>query len=123
MEGFLRRRLSDPRYVNTQRAVEEPLPTAQVPWYASSAAPPQAQAQQLHFSKYEASAKKDEGGGEKAKKKQKKDGKDSSSSGSESDGKGGRRKKEKKKKKGRCWTGYKPTPGKEPYAKGSCMKA
>jgi len=27
------------------------------------------------------------------------------------------------KKKGRCWTGYKPTPGKEPYSDGSCMKA
>ena len=27
------------------------------------------------------------------------------------------------KKKGRCWTGYKPTPGKEPYSPGSCQKA
>ena len=26
------------------------------------------------------------------------------------------------KKKGRCWTGYKPTPGKEPYSPGSCQK-
>jgi len=26
----------------------------------------------------------------------------------------------KKKKKGRCWKGYEPTPGKEPYSKGSC---
>lgn len=26
------------------------------------------------------------------------------------------------KKKGRCWKGYKPTPGKKPYSKGSCMK-
>ena len=25
-------------------------------------------------------------------------------------------------KKGRCWTGYKPTPGKEPYSPGSCEK-
>ena len=25
------------------------------------------------------------------------------------------------KKKGRCWKGYKPTPGVEPYAKGSCQ--
>lgn len=24
--------------------------------------------------------------------------------------------------KGRCWTGYKPTPGVEPYKKGSCEK-
>ena len=24
--------------------------------------------------------------------------------------------------KGRCWTGYKPVPGKEPYSKGSCKK-
>jgi hypothetical protein len=29
---------------------------------------------------------------------------------------------EKSKKKRRCWKGYKPTPGKEPYSKGSCMK-
>jgi len=28
----------------------------------------------------------------------------------------------KKKKKGRCWTGYKPTPGVTPYAPGSCKK-
>ena len=26
------------------------------------------------------------------------------------------------KKKGRCWTGYKPTPGKKPYSEGSCQK-
>tara|TARA_R110002012_G_scaffold66580_1_gene173901 strand:- start:976 stop:1485 length:510 start_codon:yes stop_codon:yes gene_type:complete len=26
------------------------------------------------------------------------------------------------KKKGRCWKGYKPTPGKTPYSPGSCMK-
>jgi Domain of unknown function (DUF6321) len=26
-----------------------------------------------------------------------------------------------KKKKGRCWKGYKPTPGVKPYAKGSCQ--
>ena len=121
MEGYLQRRLNDPRYANAQRAVVAP-PTAQVPWYAggNASAPPQ----QLHFSKYEASAKKDEGGGDKAKKKRSKDSKDSKksdSSGSESDGKGGRRKKEKK--KGRCWKGYKPTPGKEPYSEGSCMKA
>jgi len=25
------------------------------------------------------------------------------------------------KKKGRCWKGYKPTPGVDPYAKGSCQ--
>jgi hypothetical protein len=31
------------------------------------------------------------------------------------------KKKAKQKKKGRCWKGYKPTPGKEPYSKGSCM--
>ena len=28
----------------------------------------------------------------------------------------------KKKKKGRCWVGYEPTPGKEPYSDGSCQK-
>ena len=27
-----------------------------------------------------------------------------------------------KPKKGRCWSGYKPTPGKKPFTKGSCMK-
>lgn len=26
-------------------------------------------------------------------------------------------------KSGRCWAGYKPTPGKKPYSKGSCQKA
>lgn len=30
--------------------------------------------------------------------------------------------KPKKPKKGRCWSGYKPTPGKKPFTKGSCMK-
>ena len=25
-------------------------------------------------------------------------------------------------KSGRCWAGYKPTPGKKPYSKGSCQK-
>lgn len=29
---------------------------------------------------------------------------------------------EKKKKGGRCWTGYKPVPGKEPYSDNSCEK-
>lgn len=29
---------------------------------------------------------------------------------------------EKKKKGGRCWTGYKPVPGKEPYSDDSCKK-
>jgi len=29
---------------------------------------------------------------------------------------------EEEKKKGRCWTGYKPVPGKEPYSPGSCEK-
>jgi hypothetical protein len=24
--------------------------------------------------------------------------------------------------KGRCWTGYKPVPGKKPYSDGSCVK-
>ena len=26
------------------------------------------------------------------------------------------------KKKSRCWSGYRPTPGKAPYSKGSCIK-
>ena len=51
-----------------------------------------------------------------AEEKKKDSGSDSASS--ESDGEGGR----KKKKKGRCWEGYEPTPGKEPYSDGSCQK-
>ena len=53
---------------------------------------------------------------------------DSSSSSSGSDTDGGKKdkkdKKEKKKKKkgSRCWSGYEPTPGKEPYSDGSCRK-
>ena len=53
------------------------------------------------------------------------------SSSSESDGEGGRRKKKKEKKSsedkdggnGRCWKGYEPVSGKEPYSDGSCRKA
>ena len=59
----------------------------------------------------------------KAKKEKKSDSSSSSSSGSETDG--GTKKdksKKKKKKKGRCWSGYEPTPGKEPYSDGSCRK-
>tara|TARA_Y100000748_G_scaffold212028_1_gene177834 strand:+ start:271 stop:549 length:279 start_codon:yes stop_codon:yes gene_type:complete len=55
----------------------------------------------------------------KAAKKEKKSDASSSSSGSETDG---GTKKDKKKKKGRCWEGYEPTPGKEPYSDGSCRK-
>ena len=46
----------------------------------------------------------------------------SSSSGSETDGGSKKNKSKKKKKKGRCWEGYEPTPGKEPYSDGSCRK-
>ena len=56
----------------------------------------------------------------KAAKKEKKSDESSSSSGSETDG--GTKKDKKKKKKGRCWEGYEPTPGKEPYSDGSCRK-
>lgn len=31
-------------------------------------------------------------------------------------------KSKKKQKKTRCWTGYEPVPGKEPYSEGSCRK-
>lgn len=31
--------------------------------------------------------------------------------------------KPKKIKRGRCWSGYKPVPGKKPYSKGSCAKS
>ncbi len=57
----------------------------------------------------------------KAAKKEKKSDESSSSSGSETDG-GTKKDKKKKKKKGRCWEGYEPTPGKEPYSDGSCRK-
>ena len=57
----------------------------------------------------------------KAAKKEKKSD-SSSSSGSETDGGSKKDKSKKKKKKGRCWTGYEPTPGKEPYSDGSCRK-
>jgi len=48
----------------------------------------------------------------------------SSSSGSETDGgsKKDKKEKKKKKKKGRCWSGYEPTPGKAAYSDGSCQK-
>ena len=63
----------------------------------------------------------------KAAKKDKKtsDSSSSSSSGSETDGgskKDKKEKKKKKKKKGRCWSGYEPTPGKAAYSDGSCQK-
>lgn len=47
-------------------------------------------------------------------------GSESYSSSSESDGGGNRRS---KKSGGRCWKGYKPTPGKKRYSDGSCQKA
>ena len=31
-------------------------------------------------------------------------------------------KRSKRSKRSRCWRGYKPVPGKKPYAKGSCKK-
>ena len=60
----------------------------------------------------------------KAAKKEKKSDSSSSSSGSETDGgsKKDKSKKKKKKKGSRCWSGYEPTPGKEPYSDGSCRK-
>ena len=60
----------------------------------------------------------------KAAKKEKKSDSSSSSSGSETDGgsKKDKSKKKKKKKKGRCWSGYEPTPGKAAYSDGSCQK-
>ena len=55
----------------------------------------------------------------KKKKKKTESGKSASDSSSGSASEGGT----KKKKKGRCWTGYKPAKGKEPYSEGSCVKA
>lgn len=45
---------------------------------------------------------------------------DGTGTSSEGDGDGGHHS---KKKKNRCWDGYKPTPGVEAYAEGSCQKA
>tara|TARA_Y100000817_G_scaffold274186_1_gene234299 strand:+ start:6108 stop:6422 length:315 start_codon:yes stop_codon:yes gene_type:complete len=83
--------------------------TAITPWYHDSAitkAKPATKHGHLSIRKFNASETKKE------------DASESDSASSESDGEGGR-----KKKKKRCWDGYKPTPGVEPYAPGSCEKA
>ena len=46
----------------------------------------------------------------------------SSESGEDDINENGAEIKPKPKPKGRCWSGYKPTPGKKAYSKGSCMK-
>ena len=117
MEAYIKRRLSDPRFKSCDRSVK--------PWYQSgsvaAAAASSGDRVDTGFkrSRFNFAEEKKE-----KKKKSKGSGSDTDSSSSESDGEGGRRKKEKKgkKKKGRCWSGYEPTPGVEPYAPGSCRK-
>ena len=103
MDNFIRARIADPRY-RVQRFADEVYERPAEPWYAAG----------MNVERYNASMS-EEGG---KKKREKKEGASSSSSGSESEG----GTKKKKKKKGRCWEGYEPTPGKEPYSDGSCRK-
>ena len=112
MENYIKRRMSDPRFQRCDRSVK--------PWYQSGSV---AAAAASSGDRVDTGFKRSRFNfAEEKKKKSKGSGSDSSSS--ESDGEGGRRKKKKKdkKKKGRCWEGYEPTPGVEPYAPGSCRK-
>lgn len=101
MEGFLARRAQDPRFANERRvtSVRAHAPTSA--WYD------QPRETGIVRSRHTF-----------AEEKKKEAASDKDSGSSESDGEGGR----KKKKKGRCWEGYEPTPGKEPYSDGSCQK-
>jgi len=123
MDGYLKRRLSNPVYGGVA-----PNRRTEVAWYAScdvsrSAAHPlravrheasaRANAPQLKRMRYNAA---EEGGGDEKKKKKKKkekknkkEGGASSSSSSDSDNP--------------CWKGYKRKPGTKKYAEGSCVKA
>lgn len=125
MDGYLSRRGSDRRFGSGR--VDMGATTAVSPWYASNnrqSAP--TKKDQITVTKHLASAgitKKKHTfatkGDGKRRPKAKGSGSESYSSSSESDGGGGR----KSKKSGRCWKGYKPTPGKKPYSDGSCQKA
>ena len=111
MEQFIQRRLKDPRFAAADSSVK--------PWYQSTS-----YVREKYVFNEEMPKKK---------KKKSGSGSESDSSSSESGGEGEHKKKKKKskeekkntgdgKKKGRCWTGYEPTPGKEPYTEGSCRK-
>ena len=125
MDGYLSRRVGDRRF-GTGR-VETGATTVVTPWYTSSNHQSEpTKRDQLIVTKHLASAgitKKKQTFAEASKKKRRPkasgSGSESYSSSSESDGGGGRRS---KKKEGRCWKGYEPTPGKEPYSDGSCRK-
>ena len=122
MEGYLKRRLSNPVYGGVA-----PNRRTEVAWYASCDTS-RSNAHPLRMVRHEASARKDEpalkrmrhnaaeegGGDEKKKKKKKKEKKNkkeggSSSSSSDSDNP--------------CWKGYKRKKGTKKYAEGSCVKA
>ena len=101
MEQFIQRRLRDPRFAAADSSVK--------PWYQSTS-----YVREKHVFNEEMPKKK-------RKKRESESESESSSSSSEpeSDGEG---ESNKGKKKGRCWEGYEPTPGKEPYTDGSCRK-
>ena len=124
MDGYLSRRVGDRRFGSGR--VDVGATTTVTPWYASNNRQSEPSKQdQLTVTKHLASAIKKRthtfAMADKKKKRRPKakgSGSESYSSSSESDGGGGR----KSKKSGRCWKGYEPTPGKEPYSDGSCQK-
>jgi hypothetical protein len=107
------------------------MSTAVTAWYASTNTDAKPTRQDnITVTKYLASASAKPSGESavekrKRRKKESGSGSESYSSSSESNNEDDTKKKKKKdgKKKGRCWKGYKPTPGVEPYAPGSCQKA
>ena len=102
MDGFLKHRAADPRFTNERRVTG--VQNDASAWYTTHNNQPDAG---IVRSRYIF-----------AEEKKKESASDHDSASSESDGEGGRQ----KKKKGRCWEGYEPTPGKEPYSDGSCRK-
>jgi len=126
MDGYLAQRTSGRRFGSGR--IDMSASSAVTPWYSSSnmqSTP--TKKDHITVTKHIASAsagisKRSHTFAMAAKKrrpKSKGSGSESYSSSSESDGGGGR----KSKKSGRCWKGYKPTPGKKPYSDGSCQKA
>lgn len=110
-DAWLKRRREDPRFASERNVT---------PWH--SVGPRfEGEHETYNFAMPKdspAEAKKD---APKKKKKKTESGKSASDSSSSSASDGGTKKK--KEKKGRCWTGYKPAKGKEPYSEGSCVKA
>ena len=109
-DAWLKRRLGDPRFASERNVT---------PWH--SVGPRFEGEYQTYNFAYKkdspAEAKKEEP--KKKKRKKTESGGSATASSSSSASEGGT----KKKKKGRCWTGYKPAKGKEPYSEGSCVKA